>query len=76
MPRLSSDGTNLVVFAKIDGTELPIGRIQMTLRSGLLEINSKAHISPVFPLRDVQEIWVTEGGRTILTVSLNRLSDQ
>ncbi len=44
----------------------PVGKIQMKLGSGLLELDTDAHISPVFPIQGIQRVVIQYKGNTIL----------
>lgn len=56
------DGTMLLVSIRRnsdDVARINVAKVEVVLGSALLRLDNRSSVSPVFPLRGVQEIWVT-----------------
>lgn len=60
------DGTMLSVAIVKKGEMIEIAKLPIELGSGIVRLNNKLHVSPVFPLGGIQEILVFRGKEQVL----------
>lgn len=66
------DGTGFVVLVQRrnpsigDAKLIPVGKLEIQLGSGMLDLNTKQHVSKAFPIMGLDRVVIQHKGRTLL----------